>query len=117
MELTVGAVLASRYRLERKLGAGTMGEVWAAKNIAVGTDVAVKILHASSTSDAELVIRFRREAFLLARIKNDHVARVLDFAHDDNAGLVLVMDLIAGRSLHAILQEAPLTIEEAIDFA
>lgn len=115
MELAAGAVLAGRYRLERKLGAGGMGEVWAAKNIAVGTDVALKTMHAKAGADAELVMRFRREAFLLARIKNDHVSRVLDFGTDENFGLVLVMDLVDGESLSALLKEKRLSVEEAVD--
>jgi serine/threonine protein kinase len=115
MVMAAGAILAGRYRLERKLGAGGMGEVWAARNIAVGTDVALKTMHATASSDAELVMRFRREAFLLARIKNDHVSRVLDFANDENFGLVLVMDLIEGPSLADVLKQKRLSVEEAID--
>ena len=60
-------------------------------------------------------MRFRREAFLLARIKNDHVSRVLDFANDENFGLVLVMDLIEGPSLADVLKQKRLSVEEAID--
>jgi eukaryotic-like serine/threonine-protein kinase len=115
MNLAAGAVLAGRYRLERKLGTGAMGQVWAAKNIAVGTDVAVKTLLAAASANAEIVMRFRRESFLLARIKNDHVARVLDFATDETFGLVLVMDLVDGQSLAEVLKTQHLSVEEAID--
>ena len=117
MNLTAGAVLVGRYRVERKLGTGAMGQVWAAKNIALGTDVAVKTLLAAASANAEIVMRFRRESFLLARIKNDHVARVLDFATDEKYGLVLVMDLVDGQSLADVLKTQHLSVEEAIDIA
>jgi serine/threonine-protein kinase len=115
MQIAPGCTVAGRYRLESKLGAGAMGEVWAAKNVAVGTDVAVKILVGAAAQNAELVMRFRREAFLLARIRNDHVARVLDFGHDDVFGLVLVMELVSGEPLFAVLRKRRLTVDEAID--
>jgi serine/threonine-protein kinase len=117
VKLAQGQVLASRYRLERKLGAGGMGEVWAAKCLSVGTDVAVKILLAAASTNAELLMRFRREAFLLARIRNDHVARVLDFATDDETGLVLVMDLVHGEALSEVLRRGPIRVEDGIDLA
>jgi serine/threonine protein kinase len=113
--LKPGTVVAARYRLERPLGAGGMGEVWAAKNVPVGTDVAVKQLNVLASHDPELVHRFRREAFLLARLRSDHVARVLDFASDEKAGLLLVMDLVPGPQLREVLEARPMTVEEAIE--
>src|SRR3954471_20173465 len=111
MDLAPGTVLAGRYRLDRKLGQGGMGEVWAAKNIAVGTDVAVKTLSLSASANVELVMRFRREAYLLACIRSDHVARVLDFASDESYGHVLVLDLIQGESLADVLRTRRISVE------
>jgi eukaryotic-like serine/threonine-protein kinase len=117
MDLSAGTVLAGRYRLDRKLGQGGMGEVWAAKNISVGTDVAIKTLSLSASANVELVMRFRREAYLLACIRSDHVARVLDFVSDEKYGHVLVLDLIRGESLADLLRTRCLSVEEALDVA
>src|SRR4051812_2619121 len=103
MDLAPGVVLVGRYRVDRKLGSGGMAEVWAAKNIAVGTEVAIKTLSMSASGNAEVVLRFRREAYLLACIRSDHVARVLDFAYDETFGHILVLDLIQGEALLEVL--------------
>src|SRR5215471_17527975 len=100
MDLGPGVVLAGRYRLERKIGEGGMGAVWAAKNLSVGTEVAVKTLKLDASANSEIVLRFRREAYLLACVHSDHVCRVLDFASDDRYGHILVLDFIRGESMH-----------------
>lgn len=115
MDLSPGVVLAGRYRVDRKIGAGGMAEVWAGKNITVGTDVAIKKLHIAVKGNAEVVLRFRREAYLLACVRSDHVARLLDFASDETYGHILVTDLIHGDSLHDVLQRRRLGVEEALD--
>lgn len=117
MDLTPGTVLAGRYRVDRILGAGGIGQVWAAKNIAVGSDVAVKVLFAASASNKELVLRFRREAYLLARVRSDHVARVLDLVSDDVYGLFLVLELIDGETLLPVLERQRMSVEDALDLA
>src|SRR5262245_10201135 len=97
MELSPGAIIAGRYRADHKIGAGAMGEVWAGENISVGYKVAIKTMLEASSVDHEVVARFKREAYILGRIKSDYVARVLDFAHDNKFGLVLILDLIEGE--------------------
>ncbi|HVY44265.1 MAG TPA: serine/threonine-protein kinase, partial [Minicystis sp.] len=113
--LEPGVVVAGRYRLERKIGEGGMGAVWAAKNLSVGTDVALKTLKLDASANSEIVMRFRREAYLLACVHSDHVCRVLDFVSDERVGHVLVLDFIRGVSLHDRLAERPLSIEEALE--
>lgn len=115
MGLAPGVVLAGRYRVEHILGAGGMGQVWAGKSIAVGNEVAIKTLAGPAADNAEMVMRFRREANLLARLKSDHVARVIDFASDETHGLFLVMDLVHGESLSDVLAGRVLPVEEAVD--
>jgi serine/threonine-protein kinase len=114
-DLVPGVTVAGRYRIDRKVGSGGMAEVWAAKNIAVGTEVAVKTLSLSASANAELVHRFRREAYLLACVRSDHVARVLDFACDDTYGHVLVLDLIQGETLQDVVTKRRISVEEAVD--
>ena len=115
MDLTPGAVIAGRYRVERKVGAGGMGEVWAGEHRVVGSRVAIKTLLAAAALNHEVVARFKREALILGKIRSDHVARVVDFVADDVYGLVLVMELVEGEPLNRVLQEKMLTVEETID--
>lgn len=107
--------MAGRYRAERRVGSGGMGEVWVAEHAAVGLKVALKTLLPATSCDHEVVARFKREAYLLGKIRSDHVARVLDFVSDETHGLVLVMEFVEGPSLASILQHQRLTIDEAID--
>ena len=115
MELRPGAVIAGRYRVERRIGAGGMGEVWAGEHVAAGVRVAVKTLLPAAACDPQIVARFRREAQLLGRIRSDRVARVIDFVEDPRLGLVLVMDYVEGASLADELASRRLGVEEGID--
>ena len=115
MDLTPGAVIAGRYRVDHKVGAGGMGEVWAGEHRLVGSRVAIKTLLAAAALNHEVVARFKREAYILGKIRSDHVARVVDFVADDVYGLVLVMELVEGEALNRVLQEKMLTVEETIE--
>src|SRR6476661_2106643 len=96
MSLSAGVVIAGRYRVDRKVGSGGMGEVWAGEHLAIGVRVALKTLLGAAKVNHEVVARFKREAYLLGRIRSDHVARVVDFVADDVFGLVLVMEFVEG---------------------
>ncbi len=114
-KLSPGALVAGRYRVDRKIGSGGMGEVWAGEHVAIGLRVALKTLLPAAALDPKLVARFRREARLLGRLRSDRVARVVDFVEDRAFGLVLVMDFIEGDPLGRVLAARRLGIEEAID--
>ena len=115
MDLVPGAVIAGRYRADKRVGAGGMGEVWAGEHLTIGVKVAIKTLLPAASLNHEVIARFKREAYFLGRVRSDHVARVLDFVTDDAYGLVLVMEFVAGESLGSILQKRRLTVEETID--
>ncbi|UQA55612.1 serine/threonine-protein kinase [Polyangium aurulentum] len=115
MDLAPGSIIAGRYRVDQRVGAGGMGEVWAGEHLAIGMKVAIKTLLAAAAYDREVVARFRREANLLGRIRSDHVARVVDFVEDPAVGLVLVMEFIEGNPLSKVLQQRRLSVEEAIE--
>jgi serine/threonine protein kinase len=117
MSVSKGAVIAGRYRAERRVGAGGMGEVWEGEHLALGSRVAIKTLLEGGEDNAELVARFRREAKLLGRMRSDHVARVVDFVEDPVVGLVLIMEYVEGRSLASVLEQKTLNIDEGLDLA
>jgi serine/threonine-protein kinase len=115
MQVSPGAVIAGRYLVERKVGAGAMGEVWQGEHIGVGYAVAIKTMLAEGLDNPEVVERFKREALLLGRIRSDYVARILDFLKDPVYGHVLILDYIGGEVFSDTLRRTKLSVEEAVD--
>ncbi len=99
MEIDTGTLLAQRYRVQRPLGRGGMGEVFAAENVRTGRICAVKVLRADSKQKSSAAERFRREARAAGSINSDYVTQVLDVEDDPEHGIVLVFELLEGESL------------------
>ncbi|HET7398828.1 MAG TPA: serine/threonine-protein kinase [Intrasporangium sp.] len=101
-------LLAGRYRLMRRLGAGGMGVVWHAWDERLRRPVAVKQLHAQrGMTEAEAKVasdRAMREARINARLHHPHAVSVFDVVEHDGQPC-LVMQYLPSRSLHAILAE------------
>ena len=98
------SLLAGRYRTERVLATGGMGEVWLATDETLGREVAVKLLHADVARDKVFAARFREEARHLARISHPAIVAVYDFGEDDRDPY-LVMEYVAGRTLAQLLRD------------
>jgi eukaryotic-like serine/threonine-protein kinase len=95
-----GAVVGRRYRLDRPLGRGGMGEVYAATHLGTGAEVALKILAGAAANDAEHTRRFLREARAITAIRHPNVVRVDDVFEDELSGRpVMVMELLQGETL------------------
>jgi eukaryotic-like serine/threonine-protein kinase len=96
-------LLRERYRLERPLARGAMGELWVARDLTLDRPVAVKIISAA-LGDSELSrTRFQREARAAARLRSPHVVPVFD--HGEDRGLsFIVMELLEGEGLDARLR-------------
>jgi serine/threonine-protein kinase len=103
----VGRVLGGRYRLVERLGQGGMGTVYRALHTLMDKPVAIKVLRAELSSDAEAVARFHREARSASRLDHDHCIRVTDFGQSDDGLLFLVMELLDGESLGTALRRGP----------
>lgn len=101
-----GRVLAGRYELGRRLGIGGMGEVYRAAHLALGIDVAVKIMHPHVAAVDEYARRFRREAYAASLLHHRNVVRVMDFGQDDEL-LFIVMELLRGGTAAAWLASSP----------
>jgi serine/threonine protein kinase len=113
-----GRTLAGRYVLERSIGEGGMGAVFAAVQLAVQRRVAVKVLLPGVARDPGVVERFRREAMLAANVARRGVAQIIDFDRDPIAGPFVVMELLAGESLAGRLERCGrLLPREAIGIA
>jgi eukaryotic-like serine/threonine-protein kinase len=95
----VGDILAGKYRVERVLGRGGMGYVVSAFHTQLGQSVAVKFMNPELCEREEPVTRFLREARAAVRIKNEHVARVLDVGTLENGAPYMVMEYLDGHDL------------------
>ena len=102
----LGLVLKHKYQLERLLGAGGFGAVYAARQLLLGTWHAVKVLHAPNGSELELVNRFREEARIGTRLRHPRIVAVTDFDVEDGS-FFLVMDLIESVTLARQFRQAP----------
>jgi len=116
MSPDVGDVIAGKYRVERVLGTGGMGVVVAAVHEELEQRVALKVLRHEVIDDEDAVARFAREARAAARIRSEHVARVLDVTTTTSGAPVLVMELLEGCDLERLLQtRGPLATHVAVD--
>ena len=98
-------VLASRYRLDRRLGRGGMGTVYAATDTALERVVAAKVIRAELAGNTDAALRFQQEARFAARFTHPHVVTVHDFGVTAGRVGFLVMELLDGRTLRAALHE------------
>jgi hypothetical protein len=97
--LAVGDLLAGRYRVDARLGAGGMGSVWRAHDLRLDRDVAVKVLMPSVAGDPVLAERFDREARALAAVTSPHVIAIHDVVTGAGGDPFLVMELCPDGSL------------------
>src|SRR5256885_15928286 len=95
--VTIGTVLAGRYRIDGMLGSGGMGRVYRGEHTGIGKQVAVKVLHSALDGDPEAALRFQREAVALGRLDHPNIVAVIDFGVLDNGSLYLVMEALDGE--------------------
>src|SRR5882672_9912192 len=80
----VGTIVAGRYRIERLLGAGGMGAVYAGEHLTTGRKVAIKLVDREAAESDLVVARFSREVRAMSAIESEHIPGVLDAGtHDD----------------------------------
>src|SRR5262245_9588671 len=91
------------YVIDRFIGAGAMGEVYAGKHPVIGKRVAIKVLRHDLAASAEAAERFIREARAVNQIDHENVVDVFAFGRLEAGRLYLVMDLVDGKSLRAAL--------------
>ncbi|WP_246127993.1 serine/threonine-protein kinase, partial [Amycolatopsis rhizosphaerae] len=106
-EEAADSVLAGRYRLQHRLGAGAMGVVWLADDERLQRPVAVKQLWPSTpdpAQDRETRARALREGRIAARLRHPHVVTVHDVT-EHNGQPMLVMEYVPSRSLATVLAE------------
>jgi predicted Ser/Thr protein kinase len=95
----IGQVLDGRYEIEKVLGEGGMGLVYKARHTTLGKPLAIKVLKAEVSKDAEIVQRFRQEAQSATAIGNHHIIDISDFGVLADGSTYFVMEFLDGISL------------------
>jgi serine/threonine-protein kinase len=114
----VGAVLADRYQIVRRIGEGGMGAVYEAKHTVIGKRVAVKVLLEKFLAKSDFVARLLQEARLASSIGHEHIVDVTDFGTTSDGRSFVVMEFLDGESLAELaMREAPLPIERSLGIA
>ncbi|MGV9597435.1 protein kinase domain-containing protein [Streptosporangium sandarakinum] len=102
-----GTTLAGRYRLDTRIGAGGMGEVWRGEDTVLARTVAVKVLLPGRTDDPGFLVRFQGEARAMATINHPGVVDVYDYGVHEVPGAgataYLVMKFVDGEPLDRLL--------------
>ncbi len=108
--LAAGSLVAGRYRLERLIAKGGMGEVFEATHVELERVVALKVMLASLSSDPQFVSRFKAEAIAAGRVGNEHIIDVLDSGKTEEDRFFFTMEYLKGCTLTELIdREAPLT--------
>ncbi|MBI2897190.1 MAG: serine/threonine protein kinase [Deltaproteobacteria bacterium] len=101
---TFEAAEAARYRIERRLGGGGMGDVFLARHGTLKTECAIKVCRVPPGADARAVTaRFEREALGVARLEHPNVVRVFDFGQMQDGSLYFAMEHLRGMDLAGFL--------------
>ena len=112
-----GDVVNDKYVVEGVIGTGGVGVIVSARHTKLDERVAIKFLQSSAMQNAETVSRFDREAKALARIKSEHVARVMDFGALPSGAPFLVLEHLDGLDLSELLKrDKRVPVTTAVDY-
>ena len=95
----LGETVGGRFVVLGRLGAGSMGAVYRARQEAVGRDVALKIVRRERAYDAETKVRFEREARATSSLVSPHTVTVFDFGESEDGSWYMAMELLVGETL------------------
>ncbi|MEU1984682.1 serine/threonine-protein kinase [Nocardia sp. NPDC019395] len=118
--LNNGAMIADRYRLQRLIATGGMGQVWEALDTRLDRRVAVKVLKSEFSADPTFRHRFRTEAKTTAQLNHPGIAGIYDYGetYDPQGGetAYLVMELVQGEPLNTVLNRlGRLSVVQGLD--
>ncbi len=104
------------YEIVAPLGAGGMGEVYRANDPRLGREVAIKVLPASFSQDADRLKRFEQEARAAGVLNHPNITAVYDLGSHEGAPYI-VTELLEGETLRSRLSTGPLPLRKALDYA
>lgn len=106
----------AHYRVQGKIGAGGMGEVYRATDTRLGRDVAIKVLPEAFAQDGDRMARFEREAKVLASLNHPNIASIYGL-EESNGTRALIMELVEGPTLAERIKQGSLSLDEALPIA
>ncbi len=110
----VGKILHDTYRIDGKLGAGGMGDVYRGSHLRFGRKLAIKVLRSSVESE-EAFARFRHEAEITGELGHPNIVQTLDFNQTDDGAPYIVMELLEGEDLATRLKrEGRMDVDTAL---
>ena len=115
MTLSPGTTIG-RYEVRSQLGAGGMGEVYQARDPKINRDVAIKVLPAAFSSDADRLRRFEQEVQATGKLNHPNILAVYDVETHNDAPYV-VYELLEGETLRERLRGGAVSTRKAVDFA
>ncbi|HEV3486765.1 MAG TPA: serine/threonine-protein kinase, partial [Vicinamibacterales bacterium] len=104
----------SHYEVVRALGAGAMGEVYAARDTLLGREVAIKVLQVGGAAVEESRRRFLQEARAASALNHPNIVTIHDVVRDGEIDCI-VMELVCGRTLDDRILQGPVPLEETLD--
>lgn len=114
----IGVRLAGRYQITQKLATGGMGSVYLAEHLLIHKLVAIKVLHGEMSQDAEMVVRFQREAQAAAAIDHPNICAATDFGRTSHGEFFMVMEYLDGKGLdHILSAQQPLGPQRTVHIA
>lgn len=116
LQLERGRVIAGKWTLNHRLGAGGFGQVWEAWHVELQRKHAIKFLDGQHRDPAAVRARFLAEAQLLARLESEHLVRVVDYGELPEEVPYFVMELVQGPTLRQRMSE-PLSVPRAVEIA
>src|ERR1039457_6000564 len=114
MPLLAGSRLDS-YEIVAPLGAGGMGEVYRARDVALKRDVAIKVLPEFWSRDHERLRRFAQEAQATAALNHPNIVSIFNVGQF-NGSPYIVTELLQGETLRDRLRKGPMRLREVLDF-
>src|SRR5438132_9657415 len=100
----IGRIFLGRYETVRLLGEGGMGRVYLARQLDLGRQVVVKIMHEQVAADPHVRERFQRETLLMARFQHPYAVTLYDASLNDPEGPCIIMEYIRGVTLDTLLE-------------
>lgn len=99
----IGRIFLGRYEAKRLLGEGGMGRVYLARQLDLGREVVVKVMHDHIATDTKFCDRFQRETLLMARFHHPGAVTLYDASLTDPNGPCIVMEYVKGVNLETLL--------------
>ncbi len=104
------------YRILKPLGAGGMGEVYLARDVRLGREVALKVLPEKLTNDVSAVERFMREAHAASALNHPNILTIYDIGEQDKVHFIAT-EFVEGQTLRQRMQTGQLNLNEILDIA